>query len=973
MKHLSGTQKLFWYSLIALISVLALSFFSTNQVNTLIVSFLISLLLLIARPVWLSVSDNRVRVISLGLLLAVALSFNFWQSYVEALTLKITALLFPQLDLSQAQFQQVAPEVVFAFVLIGLWIINNGLGKEKIISSESTSLEKDFPSLSIKQKLTNIAGAIKDSIEVIDTQNNWQSQFFTPLEAEVELIREKGGKKRKITNVFDAIKSSKGQTILLLGEPGSGKSVTLRKLCKEIAEESAETGRIPIYINLKDWKTNWDADGRPTTLSLMKFIEQYIGDNFNFIVSKFLFGRLDENSTVFEKLYETDRLYFIFDSFDEIPAILSSENNADIIHQLSEVIFKFLKSGRSQKAQGILASRLYKKPTREFITNTILELRPFSDEKIFRTLENLGFYSREKIREIFATRPDLVSMARNPFMAALLANYSDKNRAKFPESKKELFDDFVKNTINEKVGLSKYEGLDFDTVFQFAVRIADYMYNKLGDLEIDVFYLGTQEPRQPVKQIINLLIDTRVMRGGIAHGDKVSFVHRRFAEYFIINRHDNEYDLNSIGNLGKWHDALILYSEIAEEEEAARIANRAWDNIKDKSTVLDLEFINSFRFLIESFSFRKAPMKAFIGDLKQKIFGVIERSRNILELKLVVEGIGLLDNEDIDEGVSRVLQFNNSWLSETAIRSCRHLPRITKRLEGNILNYVSEMELLDFGKNLSALKFSFGLSQSFNKGRKILNIKLFETILFFILIIALFYYFSISGWFHIQFAILIAISLTYFTLKSNLSLNNAKGVLGIIFIMLMVTELARNGWEHIKTCDEPHLQILLVLLLAIIPIAKFSISYLFLRSKITMSDIFTVLTYFLLTIFLYFISINTRSFSKLFEGPIKSLIFTAAPFLFLLFFILIEHYNVSDFFLLKKIDKKQCNQREYIYSVLQSLKSKHFRGKFLSYLEFNVDYAIGEWPDKDIFNAYNDKAITRLAKLEEKWLKYNKL
>lgn len=973
MKHLSGTQKLFWYSLIALISVLALSFFSTNQVNTLIVSFLISLLLLIARPVWLSVSDNRVRVISLGLLLAVALSFNFWQSYVEVLTLKITALLFPQLDLSQAQFQQAAPEVVFAFVLIGLWIINNGLGKEKIISSESTSLEKDFPSLSYKQKLSNTAGAIKVCIELIDTQNNWQSQFFTPLEAEVELIREKGGKKRKITNVFDAIKSSKGQTILLLGEPGSGKSVTLRKLCKEIAEESAETGRIPIYINLKDWKTNWDADGRPTTLSLMKFIEQYIKDNFGYSVPKFLFGRLDENSTVFEKLYETDRLYFIFDSFDEIPAILSSENNADIIHQLSEVIFKFLKSGRSQKAQGILASRLYKKPTREFITNTILELRPFSDEKIFRTLENLGFYSREKIREIFATRPDLVSMARNPFMAALLANYSDKNRAKFPESKKELFDDFVKNKINEKVGLSKYGGLDFDTVFQFAVRIADYMYNKLGDLEIDVFYLGTREPRQPVKQIINLLIDTRVMRGGIVHGDKVSFVHRRFAEYFIINRHDNEYDLNSIGNLGKWHDALILYSEIAEEEEAARIANRAWDNIKDKSTVLDLEFINSFRFLIESFSFRKAPMKAFIGDLKQKIFGVIERSSNILELKLVVEGIGLLDNEDIDEGVSRVLQFNNSWLSETAIRSCRHLPRITKRLEGNILNYVSEMELVEFIRGLNSLRFSFSLNPAFSKGKSILNIKIFEVALFFILITILYYFFSIAGFFHYQFATIIGITMIYLTLKNNLSMNETKSFLGLMFIMLIVMEFAKNGWKHIMECNEPHIAVMIVLLLAIIPISRFSISFLFLRKKIDLQDVINILFYFFLTIGLYLLAINTEVVVNKMNDVFRTIIIFAYPILFIFYYIATQYYNVWDYFTLRSLDKKRCFERTYIAQTLSRLRSSYFKGKFLSYLEFNVDYAIGEWPDKDIFNAYNDKAITRLAKLEEKWLKYNKL
>lgn len=97
------------------------------------------------------------------------------------------------------------------------------------------------------------------------------------------------------------------------------------------------------------------------------------------------------------------------------------------------------------------------------------------------------------------------------------------------------------------------------------------------------------------------------------------------------------------------------------------------------------------------------------------------------------------------------------------------------------------------------------------------------------------------------------------------------------------------------------------------------------------------------------------------------------PVLLIAYMLVSKYFNISDYLTLKNVNTKRCNEREYIYMIMCRLSSPYFKGKFLSYLEFNVDYAIGEWPDKDIFNAYNDKAITRLAKLEEKWLKYNKL
>ena len=74
-----------------------------------------------------------------------------------------------------------------------------------------------------------------------------------PLKADVE-IKRKGKNQKKVVDLLAALKKchQNNQPIyLLIGEPGSGKSVALRKLCRELLEEVDESGKIPLYINLK--------------------------------------------------------------------------------------------------------------------------------------------------------------------------------------------------------------------------------------------------------------------------------------------------------------------------------------------------------------------------------------------------------------------------------------------------------------------------------------------------------------------------------------------------------------------------------------------------------------------------------------------------------------------------------------------------------------------------------------------------
>ncbi len=61
------------------------------------------------------------------------------------------------------------------------------------------------------------------------------------------------GRGKSITELLSAIKRSKERLFMVLGDPGSGKSVALRKLARDMAAEAEKTDKIPVYINLKEW------------------------------------------------------------------------------------------------------------------------------------------------------------------------------------------------------------------------------------------------------------------------------------------------------------------------------------------------------------------------------------------------------------------------------------------------------------------------------------------------------------------------------------------------------------------------------------------------------------------------------------------------------------------------------------------------------------------------------------------------
>ncbi|MBF0516198.1 MAG: NACHT domain-containing protein [Nitrospirae bacterium] len=278
--------------------------------------------------------------------------------------------------------------------------------------NKSEPIDDDIPGRDFKQKRDSFCDLLSVQLRTIDIETNWSDHFFTPIDAEVE-VDHGIGKRKKIMELIKAVRQDKKTKVfLLIGDPGSGKSVALRQLCKELLQlkEVHKTGHIPIYINMREWalKESWSKTNPPTVDQLHEFVKQTLRDSGDYFAKEF-------TELYFERLFDAGYFFIVLDSFDEVPAVLDVDESSWLIDKLSEIIFTFL-SG-SHGSRGILSSRPHKMPTRKFQAKTKLEIRPFTETKIIENLKKSPYYTKTLEKTLFKDRRDLIPVSATQYQA----------------------------------------------------------------------------------------------------------------------------------------------------------------------------------------------------------------------------------------------------------------------------------------------------------------------------------------------------------------------------------------------------------------------------------------------------------------------------------------------------------------------------------------------------------------------------
>jgi hypothetical protein len=376
----SDRAKLFLFTFFFSLAAILLSLWIGGLAATSIVIVpAIVAILQITKGVWTPEGGGKSKIglASLGVAVLVVVSNSQWKPFVESLL----EPLFEKYPTLKDKLPSDAPSIaVLVFLTLTIIIVNYFARDKTAMKEHTTPIDKEFPEKNYQALLRLFCGALLDDLNRIDRESNWSAAQFVPLDADVEV--QSGSKRlKKVTDLLSAIRSNRrSRVFLVLGDPGSGKSVALRKLCRNLLEEVEKTGKVPVYINLREWEArdSWKEDNPPTVLELYNFVLENLKSRGDVFTNEFL-------DKYFKKMFENGRLFIVLDSFDEIPSVLDVDEKSWLIDKLSDIIYRFLAG--AHESRGILASRVFRRPTNKFDARTILEIRPFTETKIISTLE----------------------------------------------------------------------------------------------------------------------------------------------------------------------------------------------------------------------------------------------------------------------------------------------------------------------------------------------------------------------------------------------------------------------------------------------------------------------------------------------------------------------------------------------------------------------------------------------------------
>jgi hypothetical protein len=207
---------------------------------------------------------------------------------------------------------------------------------------------------------------------------------------------------------------------------------------------------------------------------------------------------------------------------------------------------------------------------------------------------------------------------------------------------------------------------------------------------------------------------------------RFSFVHRRFAEFFVVRKlqRDNTLPaLHTIPTDSRWRDCLSVYCGIAPEVHAREIAHYCWEVIRNNVAFLrasELDnakpAIHCLRFLTDSFQSRINCLSEFQKSFSATVVSLLAQP-DPLVAKIAAEAISILDTDSRPEAVGLAFSQGSSWLTETALRSCRHLAGLGEEVPRSIRQYVRTLHSFDLIRSSADLSFSFGLSDALKSQR----------------------------------------------------------------------------------------------------------------------------------------------------------------------------------------------------------------------------------------------------------------
>jgi hypothetical protein len=431
----------------------------------------------------------------------------------------------------------------------------------------------------------------------IDLQNerdNWNPERFTDLEADyyvgnrtnlsvwARLRQPLTLGPQRIKGFAKTLATLGDRFALMEGDPGAGKTILLREIARRVCRRASVSWKsdapVALYFNLKLLDRS---SGQLVDASLIRqFVLEQINRSDNPEIARFLDQHFDDG-------LRDGWWYFLFDSFDEIPEVLSSEDISDVIERYSQAIFSF--ASDFNRCRTVLATRYFRRPKDTFQSR--FRLLPLSDRQRNQLIDRSALTpdaADRLYKGIAAAGPSVRYISENPMYLGLLVEYV-REGAEAPSSPHELFGRFVDKRLTEESSALRRAAVDAVTLRGFAEHIAFLITAKPGlglNPTRDALYEQLAEPdrgRQSFDLLIELLEHLRLARGDAECNERnrarFTFSHRRFQEYFatryVLRVADSVTDTELLFD-ARWREtaAVLLGSRSGQRSEAILALSR---------------------------------------------------------------------------------------------------------------------------------------------------------------------------------------------------------------------------------------------------------------------------------------------------------------------------------------------------------------------------------------------------------------
>lgn len=550
---------------------------------------------------------------------------------------------------------------------------------------------------------------VEARIRDLDNKEEWSDHRFAELEAEVETLgapssshfsrqglRRTGGLRRE-RSLSRALQKSRQQLILLQGDPGAGKSVALRHVARQMAERAMHGRRlelpIPLYINLKALTP----DVPVTADGIHGFVVDQLRagsdrDVHRFLDAEFSIGR------------QRGGWFFLFDSFDEIPAILSATDEDHAVRRYSDALFAYVHGMTS--CRGVIASRAFRSPPRYGLPR--FWIVPLSEKRKQALMQNAGL-DRAQVKivtDLPGANSDVAGLSSNPLFLGLLCDYVQTQNA-LPEGWHDVFEAYVSRRLaSDADRIDALFGIGVDELRRLSEEIAFTMTSTVdlgltpsrSSLTNAYRRVGFKAP-QRVSVALDALEWSKLARSeahGIAPGDPpFSFAHRRFQEYFATNivlREPTRVSARDLLTSASWRETAVTLFQ-AHRGDASELLAVAGTLLRDMNEAVTatqdpFKWQKGQLHLLGVLQSGFAGNPEGIGDpVRDDVARAVKKAwqaGTIMDRKWALEVSGTAPQHVLLALLAAGLQGRSAWLRDVALRQVARLSVVPDELAAEI-------------------------------------------------------------------------------------------------------------------------------------------------------------------------------------------------------------------------------------------------------------------------------------------------